>query len=85
MQLDGEQGGGGRFSIARIDDVVPPHCQACPVWFVLCWSVINHDASIRDITPAVGWDIFLVYEENCISAFDSSRHALSETPEFVAV
>ena len=62
MQLDVEQDDGGRAAIAGIDDAVPPHCKSCPVWIVLCWSVARHDASIRDIPPAVGWDIFLVYE-----------------------
>ena len=85
MQLDGEQGDGGRAAIAWIYDAVPPHCQVCPVWFVLCWSVAHYDAPICDIPPAVGWDVFLVDEENCIGAFDSSTHALSEVPEFVAV
>ena len=63
----------------------PPHFQVCPVRVVLYWSVSHHDASIRDIPPEVGWDIFIVNEENCISAFNLSRHALSEAPEFVAV
>ena len=85
MHLGGEQGDGGRAAITRIDDVVPSHCKACPVWFVLCWSVAHHDTSIRDIPPALGWDVFLVDEENCIGAFDLSKHALSKAPEFVAV
>ena len=81
MQLDGEQGDGGRAVITRIDDTVPPHCQACPVQFVLCWSVSHHDTPIRDIQTAVGWDIFIVDEENFIGAFDSSRYDLSEAPQ----
>ena len=85
MQLDGEHGNSGRATISGIDDAVPPHCQACPVWVVLCWYVAHHDASIRDILPEVGWDIFLVDEENCIGAFDSSRYALGEAPKFIAV
>ena len=85
MQLDSEQGDGGRAEISRIDDALPPNCQACPVWVVLCWFVAHHNASIRDIPPAVVWGDYLVYEENCIGDFDLSRHALREAPEFVAI
>ena len=85
MQPDGEQGDGGRATISGKDDAVPPHCPAFPGLVIFFWSVAHRDASIRDIPPAVGWDVFLVDEENCIGTFDLSRHTLSEASEFVAV
>ena len=85
VKFDGEQGNGGRATVAGIHDAVPSHCQARSSWVVFCWSEAHHDASIRDISPAVGWDVLLLDEEYRVGAFDSSRHALGEAPKFVAV
>ena len=41
--------------------------------------------SIRDVSPAVGWDAFFVFGKNRVGAFGSSRYALSEASELVAV
>ena len=81
VQLDGEQSDGRRTAVAGIYDAVPSHCRACSIRVVFCWSEAHHDASIRDILPAVGWDVLLLDEEYRVGAFDSSRHALGEAHE----
>ena len=85
MHIEGDQGNSGHAAIYGIYDAVSPDCQACPVRVVLCWSVSHHDAPIRDISSAVGWDAFLVGEENCTGAFNSFRHSVSKAPDFVSV
>ena len=84
MQLDGEQVDGGCAAVAGVVDPVSANCQSCPVGVLFGWPVAHHDASIRDILPAVGRDFFFVDEEDGVSALDSSRHALGESADFVA-
>ena len=85
MKFEGEQVDGGSSAVAGAHNAVPAHGQARLVWVVFCRPETYHDAAICDISPAVGWDVLFIDEEDRVGAFDSSRHALGEASNFVAL
>jgi hypothetical protein len=83
MELDSDHVNGRCAAVTRVVEEIAAHGFLCVVGFLLLWAIVYTNSRVRDITFAIVWNVFAVDENDSVSTFADSGHALSKTPEFL--
>ncbi len=76
MEFDGDHVDGGRADIAENVDEVAADCKSRAVGVFLFGAVVDTDAGVGDVAVAIGRDLFVLDEDNCVGAFADVGDAL---------
>ena len=76
MEFDGDHVNGGRADIATNLDEFAANCMLCAVGVVLFRAVVYTDTGIGGVAAAIGRDLFVFDEDNCVGAFADAGDAL---------
>jgi hypothetical protein len=85
MELDSDHVNSRCAAVTRVVEEIAAHGDACAVGVLLLRAIVDTDSRVRDIACAIVQNVFAADENDSVSTFADSRHALSRTPEFLCV
>ncbi len=71
--------------ITWVVEEIAAHGDSCAVGVLLLRAIVDTDSHVRDVVFAIMWNVFAADENDSVGTFADSRHALSETLEFLHV
>ncbi len=85
MELDSDHVDSRCAAVTRVVEEIATHSDSYVVGVLLLRVIIYTDSGVRDVAFAVIWNVLAADENDSVSTFADSGHALSKTSKFLCV
>jgi hypothetical protein len=85
MELDSDHVNGTCATVIRVVEEIAAHSDSCAVGVLLLWAIVYTDSHVCDVMFTIVLNVFPADENDSVSTFADSGHALCKTPKSLCV